>query len=43
MINVYSLHYDIKILSYFVPLVMVILAKLMQRKVKDSQKKMLTW
>lgn len=39
MIQVYSLHYDIKFLSNFVPIVMVLLVSLMRKNVRDADKR----
>ncbi len=39
MIQIYSLHYDIKFISNFVPIVMVLLASLIRKNVRDADKR----
>ena len=39
MIQIYSLHYDIKFLSNFAPIVMVLLVSLMRKYVRDADKR----
>ena len=39
MVQVYSLHYDIKFISNFAPIVMVLLVSLIRKKVRDADKR----
>lgn len=39
MIQVYNLHYDMKFLSNFAPIVMVLLVSLMRKNVRDADKR----